>query len=403
MKTEDLLRAIGQASPAMLEEMERSVQHKRRRAAWVVAACLLLLLCGAALLSMRLRVPVQDLQPEQLQGDGSAAAPDDGEKNPENPQEQTPPLPKLTVQPQQEGLGITAVYVFSPEELCSDTAAEFSSLPVYRNTSPSPLGDANPGIGEEAMRRLLEAAAQALDITLGTPETQLREDGTAAAMSAYAAGVQLCARAGGSLEVWFDEPVVLPEEIHFSNSAEPENAEKTAAYLAGRYSTLLGFETPVPDLRCDYNIYGNRLWTWSVYDGAGMEEEQFLGRNFSNAVFYPDETGALVGLRCFRRLSCAEKIGDYPLISEEEARTLLAAGRYQTTCPEPFAGTEAIGGVELVYSCSGADETFLPYYRFWARLPQTEAETEILADGLQIYGAYDVPAVSDAYLDWSEE
>ena len=48
------------------------------------------------------------------------------------------------------------------------------------------------------------------------------------------------------------------------------------------------------------------------------------------------------------------------------------------------------------YRTGSREQLLLPYYRFYVRLPDTDME---YADGLQLYGAYYVPAIADAYLE----
>ena len=86
-------------------------------------------------------------------------------------------------------------------------------------------------------------------------------------------------------------------------------------------------------------------------------------------------------------------MGDYPVITAGEARELLAEGHYLTSVPYEMPGEEYIRRVELIYRTGTQEEVFMPYYRFYAQLPQEKRE-----DGLNTYGAYYVPAVSGEYL-----
>ena len=90
-------------------------------------------------------------------------------------------------------------------------------------------------------------------------------------------------------------------------------------------------------------------------------------------------------------------MGDYPLISVEEARTRLINGHYQTSAPVEFPGEDAIAKVELIYRTGGQEEVFLPYYRFYVLLPSGAkgVPPEDSETGLKNYGAYYVPALSD--------
>ena len=88
-----------------------------------------------------------------------------------------------------------------------------------------------------------------------------------------------------------------------------------------------------------------------------------------------------------------EKLGDYPIISSDEALELLGEGKYITSVAQyDFPGTEYAGMVELVYRVTDLEEYYIPYYRFYVEIP------EGAEDGKKLYGAYYVPAVRQEYI-----
>jgi hypothetical protein len=86
------------------------------------------------------------------------------------------------------------------------------------------------------------------------------------------------------------------------------------------------------------------------------------------------------------------KVGEYPIISEREARDLLVKGNYVTSVPETFPGRKYIRRVELVYRTGYDEEFFMPYYRILVEVPALKYE------GMNTFGAYYVPAVRAEYL-----
>ena len=122
-------------------------------------------------------------------------------------------------------------------------------------------------------------------------------------------------------------------------------------------------------------------------------EEKILNYNFRKIEFSPDSQGDLWRIDIHDILTCADKLGDYPVITIKEATELLLNGNYVTSVPEKMPGEKFIGKVELVYLTGNINETFLPYYRFLVELPNMQ-----LDNGLKTYGAYYVPAVSKEYL-----
>ncbi len=86
-------------------------------------------------------------------------------------------------------------------------------------------------------------------------------------------------------------------------------------------------------------------------------------------------------------------MGDYPIISAEEAKKLLLNKNYITTVPNEFPGESYIAKTELVYRTGAHEKYFMPYYRFYVELPAAERE-----GGMKTYGAYYVPAVLGSYI-----
>lgn len=276
---------------------------------------------------------------------------------------------------------------------------EFSTLPVYRNGSYDPAG-MPVGLTPEEMQERLEYYTAALGMDGYDVETAQE------LLTARADGWSIVVYADGMAEVWFEDGLALPEEYSFAFSGSTEEEAKQALdYLSQEYAGLLGFSQPKQILSgsylswedCDEN--GNAVavveyeWEYMLYDAAGDDLEDILNYNYNWLKFYPDvSSGKLSLIRISDGLSCAEKLGDYPVISAEEAYELLLNGNYITSVPYAITETGPVATVELVYRSGRTEETFLPYYRFYAALPQQRD------NGLTDYGAYYVPAVKAEYI-----
>lgn len=275
-----------------------------------------------------------------------------------------------------------------------------SSLPVYRNAAydASGLGIAK-GLDEAQMRALLDSAVSALGAAVRSVETVTAEGAdTVTELRAATDRGELRAQADGTL-VYFlpDGGLALPAGYSFTVSGTTDGAAReTIAYLAERYSALLRMTAPVPVTGGDYNIYGEYRRTYAVYDAGETDAEGIVNYNLCSASFVPTEDGRLGSIRIRNVLAAAETLGDYPIVSADDARQRLRAGNYQTSAPCALPEDADIAGVELVYRTGSREQLLLPYYRFYVRLPDTDME---YADGLQLYGAYYVPAVTDAYLE----
>ena len=126
--------------------------------------------------------------------------------------------------------------------------------------------------------------------------------------------------------------------------------------------------------------------------------EDILNYNFRKMGFSPNEEGELWLIDSYDALSVAEKIGDYPIVGVEEATERLVDGHYSTSVPFAMPGEEYITRVELMYRSGPLEELLIPYYRFFVLLPDADGWVMQKENGLQTYGAYYVPAITDEYI-----
>ena len=276
---------------------------------------------------------------------------------------------------------------------------EFSVLPVYQNGSYDSAGKP-VGLSQADMKQRLETVIAALNLDNYDIETEQE------CLTANTDGLRICVYADGLIEVWFENGRTLPEGYNFTlfDTTDAE-AEQVLEYLSQEYSKLIDLSEHKKVLSGSYIIWndydeaGNYITEphfereYALYDSAGDELEDILNYNFNCVRFYPDDSGKLSLIRIYSGLSCAEKIGDYPIISTDEAYELLLKGNYVTSVPYAITDTELICKVELVYRNSRTEKTFLPYYRFYIELPEMQRE-----NGLTDYGAYYVPAIQEEYI-----
>ncbi len=176
-----------------------------------------------------------------------------------------------------------------------------------------------------------------------------------------------------TIDIRFKPRIPLPEGLLLSDSAE---------YLMMEYAALMDFKQPqlIPS-GGDSNM--DQL---SFYDGAGNDVQRIVNYNFFRVSFLSSTLARIT------MPDLSDKAGDYPVISLEEAKSLLESGHYITTVPCELPGMEYAAKAELVYRTGSREDYFMPYYRFYVELPEWEE------NGLKTYGAYYVPAVSGEYL-----
>ena len=401
MKAEQLSDALNDLDDGIIEETGKLREaHKRRGGTWkrwaAAAACLCVVLAAALAVLERLGRGTVDPGPP---GPGYI-----------DPELLPLPLPEL-----KGGMGFEGILLYDFSELSGGSpwneSMELTHLPVYENNyHPAGLP---VGLGEYDILERLEAAARALDAEIldleyewadgstdeipagtGLISDQMPEDMLPVVrITAHAAGMEIAAYADGSVRVTFEGGLPLPEGYRFTDDAADEEAEAALGYLADRFSRLLGFSQPQTALSGEYDFSGMFHRDYAVYDGGVGGAEAILNYSFRSAMFFPDKDGNLADISLSDSLTCARELGDYPIITADEAKTLLLKGGYITSVPYDLPGEDYVAGVELTYRNSKTDEFFLPYYRFYVELPE-----EARDNGLKTYGVYYVPAVWARYI-----
>lgn len=185
---------------------------------------------------------------------------------------------------------------------------------------------------------------------------------------------------------------------------------------ADQYRTLTGLDQEIYEIWGDYTFTGERSMWYSAYNPSEDLEMMILNYNFNRTEFLIGEpqilteTGELqvYGLRYGNLLEAAEKVGDYPIRTESQARKGLLAGDYLTTVPDEFLTEDGITEdiickVELVYQTGNGNEYYAPYYKYYVRLDRFHeiVQNDEMPEGLDCYGIYYVPAVREEYLEES--
>ncbi|MBQ8747263.1 MAG: hypothetical protein IJZ08_05280 [Clostridia bacterium] len=197
--------------------------------------------------------------------------------------------------------------------------------------------------------------------------------------------------------IFFTERPTLPAEYHFTHTSTPEELAAAGEYLWSQYGDLVGYENPQMRIKGgNYSIEGTQSYSLAFYEGERDKTENFENYSFNRAEFAPDSDGKLYLIHIYSD-AALEKIGLYPLISEEAAKALLLDGQYYTSVTEEFPGEDAVVRCELMYRAGSKDKILLPFYRFYVLLENAPG-MHLYPDGMQTYGAYYVPAVDPAYL-----
>lgn len=308
------------------------------------------------------------------------------------------------------GMGFEGITVDDPSELQKEKSAnpwtpdmEFETLPVFHNAA-SDNWVSRVGIVIHLSEGEMVEMAKDVAWMLGTEAISLKteygeyieydgdyptqEQFESAPMLAEsviaqcADDTEIVVYGGGNIRIEFGHIVQLPLDT-------VEKWDKAGADVADKYKKLLQYENPAFFEDSGYQC---------VYDKSGDEVQQILNYHFKITRFCINEEGVLWLVWMDNAFCTAEYIGDYPVITLDEAQEMLLDGKYITTVPDDYIKDGVISADdilvgELVYRCGASEKYYMPYYRFHVEL----TENEYMGEGYH-YGSFYVPAVSEEYL-----
>lgn len=196
-------------------------------------------------------------------------------------------------------------------------------------------------------------------------------------------------------EAEFSPSLSLPKGDRLALEAPYSVLQQTALDFEKEHRLWLGMLNPKTDIHGgDYTSDAKQqLYNTRVFDDSGSIIDKIMNYNFNYAEPIGDENGNLGGVR-IHTPDLSNIIGNYPIISLDQAQQLLAAGKCIANGPsEKFPGNQYVKKGELIYRADSLDNIFIPYYRFYVEDPSQKQ-----ANGLKSYGAFYVPAVEQKYI-----
>lgn len=375
MNGNEFLDKMSLADPAYVEEADRPVKKRTTWRRWgAMAACLAVLLGVGFLFFPRSSPDVPDPVPTEL-----------------------PTLP-VSMGPSLGGYGFEGYYVRDISDLKNTSPSQIGSLPdtlpVFRNaTGGYPLQAATEEY-KAKMLTLCRSVAGRLgwDAENMTVVWDERNGGLVptTVTSTGADGVKI------EVDQFMTVTISYPDRNRpFSENVLPtyDDAHKLAEKLLAEYRDLMNFANPQICITGGYyNIDGEQSYDIAFVETGGTQTEELLEFFFHGAEFFCNEGGEprIIRLRC---TDLSDKVGDYPIITAQQAQAQLVAGHYITSCGWEMPGEAYIRKVELVYRTGEYDEYFMPYYRFYVELLE-----EAPVEGCMHLAAYYVPAVAEEYL-----
>ncbi|MBQ7875188.1 MAG: hypothetical protein IJ306_08555 [Oscillospiraceae bacterium] len=396
MKSENISSAINEIDELFIESANEIRKPKAKKSPWLKYAA------TAAVIALVVFAGINALTPNSTTPEGN----NDFPLNSNGDTEYGANLPKLVFE--QSGAtayGFEGYLAYDISELENGNPwnenMALKTLPVYRNNSYNEAGIAYPGIGEEAMLKKLDSVTNGEHGEIEYSHIGDFSEGTGIpddfidSIKVISGNHEIEIQSNGGIVVTYSfDGEELPDDISFTYTETSEgDAYKAISYICQNYCDFIDKANTTFVTSGEYTFDGEFSRDYRIYDFSGDEISDMLNFAFSEVQLAPNDEGKLMLIRVNDKLSCAEKIGDYPIISVEEATALLTEGSYITTVPYEIPGEKYIARVELIYRSSIGENIWMPYYRFLVELPEMAQE-----NGLKEFGAFYVPAVEMEYL-----
>ncbi len=220
-----------------------------------------------------------------------------------------------------------------------------------------------------------------------------------------------------------EKELILPSEFHFEKTTTEDYVKKVVEYINDNYSQYFSSDSfevvfPLKPYNFEPNQEEQLIFSggWSVYETVDGDYLQtlmnyyFHTANFGLYDTYDDSNNRVIsnkisGISPIQSTSeVLNKLGDYPLITHDEALELLLDGSYITDVfPDALKNgvisREDVHDCELVYR---TNKYKLPYYMFFVELKSgCGVHDDYLAEDptLKLYGTFYVPAIEEKYLE----
>lgn len=398
MRSEDISQALNEIDEEYIEAANEKRKPKAKRSPWLkyaAAAAAMVLVVYAGINALIPNPPVSDDNndfPLGSNGETSYGGYD---------------LPKLIFeQSDATAYGFEGYMAYDISELENgnpwNEKMVFEVLPVYRNNSYNEVGIAYPGIGEEAMLKKLDSVTNGEHGEIEYSRIGDFSEGTGIPddfvdrIEVISGNRKIEIQSNGGIVVTYNgfDGEELPGDISFTYTETSEgDAYRAISYICQNYCDFIDKANTTFVTSGEYTFDGEFSRNYRIYDFSGDAISDMLNFSFNEVQLAPNDEGKLMLIRVNDKLSCAEKIGDYPIISSDGAKDLLLEGGYITTVPYEMPGEKYIAKVELIYRSSIGENIWMPYYRFLVELPEMAQE-----NGLKNFGAYYVPAVETEYI-----
>lgn len=395
MRGIDLLEKMDLIDSKFIEEAEEPIQKSQWKKVVLAAASIAIIAFGISRLFLP-PVHVSETPPvtsEETEDEQMEIA---EQSETEKVSEETE-LPMLTLSDGGgDGRGYAGIYVHDLKDYIAQNhikAPDFETLPVYKNRFQMNFSTLSNVVLEEEMLAVLEQTVHRLDYPLEQGDVIINKTGEKGedliATSVVFEKDQYRIEVDQQLETKITVREILPDGVN-TTDASLDEMEAIAAYVQTNDEKIIGFKNLQAEVAGgDVNYDGNPRYNIRFYEVSDDPKEEFINAQLYAGSFYSFEEELNFQIPYMGDL---EIVGDYPLISKEEAKEVLLQNRYMSSVPYEISGEEAVQAVELVYQHGPLDAYFIPFYLFYVEIP---AEVD---NGTKHYGLYYVPAVQEKYI-----
>lgn len=283
-----------------------------------------------------------------------------------------------------------------------NASMKIETLPVYKNLAYfGPTGEP-VYLEREQLLSMAEDVAEKIGAKIVTWEYHAVQDKPEQGSDVYQITAttelgEIQISGNGEVYITFSEGIELPKAYIISDEASVEKANETVVYLMKQFADLIQIENYIARTTVSYNLLGDRYMSYKA-TGYDSGINGILEYHFNKVYFYGDEEDKLFSLRYGDVRIAAEKLGDYPIITIEEAKQRLLDGKFVSILPESDVkggafSDENIKAVDLVYMTGSVCQYYQPYYCFYAELEEVEWG----------YAQFYVPALETKFLGDYEE
>lgn len=405
MKGEKLLDLIGEIDDKFIEEFNMESKRKTNYKYFALAASIFLLI-GISLAINRMgetsvitsegpgREVVRDILPDEN-------------------------LPKLSINEVfSDGMGYSGVTIKDITDLENGNPWRedwnLSSLPVYKNEFGFTKGFINDRYTIDEMKAEIRRVAKYFNIEFSDSEFIIipydeyefsnvgfegDRENIAGEVWAEKDGYTFKADRGGGVRVMLNDDTAIYTStvlgISEGYDMDEVKVKRLNEYLLKEYEHLIPFENPVAAInRRTYGFDGSRNVNSFFYGNEDDAVSRFLSYHLEPRVQFILNPLGNVYMIDYDSSQTGELIGNYPLITKDEAVAAMKEGSFITNVPFEFPGVEYIRKTELTYLKSPYQDTLIPYYLMYVELPE-----EVRKPGFTPLGMYYVPAIEAEFIE----